>query len=73
MRIIDSKGIEISKPDYSLGRLLQGSDSDTLVYWTWEEKPDVDDNGAVIDHTPKPSAEERMAAMEAAIVDLMLA
>jgi hypothetical protein len=73
MKIIDSKGNVITKPDYTKGRLLEGSDSETLVYWTWEEKPDLDENGDVIDHTPRPSYEDRMAAAEAAIVDLMLA
>lgn len=72
MKIVDFKGKEISadKLDYSKGRLTQGNDADTLVYSTWEENPDKDEQGNVIDHTPVLTVSERMNEIEAALMEL---
>ena len=72
MKIVDFNGKEISadKLDYSKGRLTQGYDSDTLVYSTWEENPDKDEQGNVISHEPVLTTEERMTEVEAALMEL---
>lgn len=63
--IYDSKGNVITNPDQTKGRILQ--ENGKLVYYTWAEKPDVDANGNVIDHSSKPSVEDRISAAESAI------
>ncbi len=72
MKIVDfnGKGISADKLDYSKGRLTQGDDSDTLVYSTWEENPDKDEQGNVISHEPVLTTEERMTEIEAALMEL---
>ena len=72
MKIVDFKGKEISadKLDYSKGRLTQGDEPDTLVYSTWEENPDKDEQGNVISHEPVLTAEQRMDEIEAALMEL---
>ena len=63
--IIDSSGNEITgRPDYTLGRLVQGDEPGILVYKTWEEEPDLDDDGNVIDHTWGVSDSEKMDNMQ---------
>lgn len=50
MKIIDKNGkVLTEKPDLTLGRLEQGSSSDTLVYKTWADFPPVDEEGRPID------------------------
>ena len=73
MKIVDFKGKEISadKLDYSKGRLTQGDEPDTLVYSTWEENPDKDEQGNVIDRTPVLTVSERMDEIEAALMELV--
>ena len=72
MKIVDFSGKAIAAEglDYTKGRLTQGDDPDTLVYSTWEENPDKDDNGNIIDHTPKITVSERMDEIEAALMEL---
>lgn len=50
--------------DSAVGRLLQGEDSNTLVWTTWAEVPDLDHEGNPIDHTPKPTIEEQISSLE---------
>lgn len=71
MKIVDFSGKEIAAEglDYTKGRLTQGDD-DTLIYSTWEENPDKDDNGNIIDHTPKITVSKRMDEIEAALMEL---
>lgn len=72
MKIVDSKGNEVKKNnlDFTKGRLTQGNDADTLVYSTWEENPDKDEQGNVISHEPVLTTEERMTEIEAALMEL---
>lgn len=72
MKIVDFSGKEISADalDYSKGRLTQGDDADTLVYSTWEENPDKDEQGNVISHEPVLTVSERMNEIEAALMEL---
>ena len=72
MKIVDSKGNEVKKNnlDFTKGRLTQGDDADTLVYSTWEENPDKDEQGNVISHEPVLTAEQRMNEIEAALMEL---
>ena len=72
MKIVDFSGKEIAAEglDYTKGRLTQGDDADTLVYSTWEENPDKDENGNIIDHTPKITVSKRMDEIEAALMEL---
>ena len=72
MKIVDFSGKEIAAEglDYTKGRLTQGDDADTLVYSTWEENPDKDEQGNVIDHTPVLTVRERMDEIEAALMEL---
>ena len=72
MKIVDSKGNEVKKNnlDFTKGRLTQGDDADTLVYSTWEENPDKDEQGNVIDHTPVLTVSERMDEIETALMEL---
>ena len=56
--------------DFTKGRLTQGDDADTLVYSTWEENPDKDEQGNVSAHTPVLTTEERMTEIEAALMEL---
>ena len=74
MKIVDTSGKELNRDEinFDAGRLLPGDDDGTLIYTTWAEAPDMDAQGEIIDHTPRPSADARMSAIEAAIVDLML-
>ena len=71
MKIVDFSGKEIAAEglDYTKGRLTQG-DGGTLVYSTWEENPDKDENGNIIDHTPKITVSKRMDEIEAALMEL---
>ena len=72
MKIVDFKGNEISADalDYSKGRLTPGDEPDTLVYSTWEENPDKDEQGNVISHEPVLTVSERMNEIEAALMEL---
>lgn len=72
MKIVDFKGNEVKKNnlDFTKGRLTQGDDADTLVYSTWEENPDKDEQGNVISHEPVLTTEERMTEIEAALIEL---
>lgn len=72
MKIVDSKGNEVKKNnlDFTKGRLTQGDDAGTLVYSTWEENPDKDEQGNVISHEPVLTTEERMTEIEAALIEL---
>ena len=71
MKIVDFSGKEIAAEglDYTKGRLTQGDD-DTLIYSTWEENPDKDEQGNVIDHTPVLTVSERMDEIETALMEL---
>ena len=72
MKIVDFSGKAIAAEglDYTKGRLPQGDDPDSLVYSTWKENPDKDDNGNIIDHTPKITVSKRMDEIEAALMEL---
>ena len=72
MKIVDFSGKEIAAEglDYTKGRLTQGDDADTLVYSTWEENPDKDEQGNVIDHAPVLTVSERMDEIETALMEL---
>ena len=72
MKIVDSKGNEVKKNnlDFTKGRLTQGDDADTLVYSTWEENPDKDEQGNVISLEPVLTVSERMNEIEAALMEL---
>ena len=69
---MDFSGKEIAAEglDYTKGRLTQGDDADTLVYSTWKENPDKDEQGNVIDHTPVLTVRERMDEIETALMEL---
>lgn len=70
MKIYDTSGNELERDeiDFSQGRLLQGDEEDTLVFTTWAEKPDEQNTG----NTKEPSQEERLAALEMAVAEMML-
>ena len=48
MKIYDTSGNELARDeiDFSTGRLLQGNEEDTLVFTTWEELPDENNNAS---------------------------
>ena len=75
MTIKDYAGNKLTKPEEwqkPTGRLIQSKDEvDTLIFATWDEVPDTDEEGNVIDHSEKPSTEERLSATESALIDLM--
>ena len=69
--IVDTSGNIINDPDYTKGRLIPKNDENlTLVYTTWEEDPDKDEDGNVIIHGPKPTVEEQIANLQDAITEL---
>lgn len=70
MKIIDTSGNEItSEIDYTKGRLLQGDDIDTLVYTTWEEAPQTDLEGNVIDMTKQKPTVESLSKTQKTLQD----
>lgn len=70
MKIIDTSGNEItSEIDYTKGRLLQGDDIDTLVYTTWEESPQTDLEGNVIDMTKQKPTVESLSKTQKTLQD----
>lgn len=69
--IYDKSGTIISDPDYTKGRITSvDSENKTMVYETWEETPDKDDDGNVIIHGPKPTIEEQLSTIQEAIAEL---
>jgi len=71
MIIKDYSGNVLTNPEdwqKSTGRLLQSEEEeDTLVFTTWEEIPDLDSEGNVIDHSyadSVPTNAELAAAIE---------
>ncbi len=70
MKIYDTSGNELERDeiDFSQGRLLQGEEEDTLVFTTWAEKTDEQSTG----DAKAPSQEERLAALEMAVAEMML-
>lgn len=70
MKIYDTSGNELERDeiDFSQGRLLQGEEEGTLVFTTWVEKPDEEGTS----NTAEPSQEERIAALEMAMAEMML-
>lgn len=70
MKIYDTSGNELARDeiDFSQGRLLQGEEPETLVFTTWEEKPDENDSG----NSAQPTTEERLSALESAMAEMML-
>ncbi len=67
MKIFDTSGKELARDeiDFSIGRLLQGKEEDTLIFVTWEEQPAEQSDNEL-------SLEKRVSAVEAAIEELML-
>ena len=66
MRIVDTAGneLQLENIDFTIGRLLQSIEEDTMIFTTWEELPDVDESGNVIDHTPHPTTEQRVDTLD---------
>lgn len=70
-KIVDKAGNEITNPDYTKGRITStDSQTMTMVYETWAEKPDLDTDGNVIVHGPKPTVEEQLSTIQEAIAEL---
>lgn len=68
--VVDTSGKEI-EPDFTKGRIVATDlESLTMTYATYDEQPDLDDDGNIIVHGPKPTVEEQIANLQSAITDL---
>lgn len=71
MTILDVNGKVITeRPDYSKGRLVQGGSSDVLIYKTWDECPDTDEEGNEINYNAVSESEQRLRDIEDAMAEL---